>query len=237
MSKFWNNTLPPGYYDKILQSGLSINKGLQANWHNATFLKVRSYIKDTDSHLDYACGSGAFIGNYLYGNSLGIDIANNQVAYAKKQYSSNNYLPLDGFDLTEYQKKYNIITIIGLLEFLDHKESIELLSSLSGLLKKNGEIILTTPNYRSSMYIFYIILNFFGVVDYKQEYKEKYNLRKLKSLINSSNYEVIEVSRFLNIGVFISIWNINSSLKIMRRIEKLINNRFGYLLVARIKKI
>ena len=87
------------------------------------------------------------------------------------------------------------------------------------------------------MYIFYIILNFFGVVDYKQEYKEKYNLRKLKSLINSSNYEVIEVSRFLNIGVFISIWNINSSLKIMRRIEKLINNRFGYLLVARIKKI
>jgi uncharacterized membrane protein YiaA len=87
------------------------------------------------------------------------------------------------------------------------------------------------------MYIFYIILNFFGAVDYKQEYKEKYDLRKLKSLINSTNYEIIEVSRFLNIGVFISIWNINSSLKIMHRIEKLINKRFGYLLVARIKKI
>ena len=237
MSKFWNNTLPPGYYDKILQSGLSINKGLQANWHNSTFLKVRSYIKDTDSHLDYACGSGAFIGNYLYGNSLGVDIANNQIEYAKNQYSSNNYLPLDEFNLTEHQKKYNVISIIGLLEFLDHNESTELLNSLSDLLKKNGEIILTTPNYRSAMYIFYIILNFFGVVNYKHEYKEKYNLRKLKSLINSTSYEVIEVSRFLNIGVFISIWNIGSSLKIMNRIEKIINKRFGYLLVARIKKI
>ena len=32
MSKdFWNDNMPPGYYDKILKDGLQ-NQGNQANW-------------------------------------------------------------------------------------------------------------------------------------------------------------------------------------------------------------
>ena len=84
MSKFWDKELPVGYYDKIVTHGLKENKGLQANWHNSTFLKVKKYISKDDIHLDFACGSGTFIGKYLYNNSLGVDISNNQISYAKK---------------------------------------------------------------------------------------------------------------------------------------------------------
>ena len=56
MNEFWNEELPPGYYDNILEKGLKLNRGIQANWHNQTFLKIKSLINFDDFHLDYACG-------------------------------------------------------------------------------------------------------------------------------------------------------------------------------------
>ena len=46
MSNFWRNEIKEGYYDKILINGLDQNKGIQANWHNITFQKVKSYLKE-----------------------------------------------------------------------------------------------------------------------------------------------------------------------------------------------
>ena len=91
MNNFWENSLPAGYYDKILTKGLKKNKGIQANWHNATFLAVRSYIHEDDKHLDFACGPGTFIGNYRLNNSHGVDLAATQIKFANSKY---NYIPI-----------------------------------------------------------------------------------------------------------------------------------------------
>ena len=40
MNNFWEEELQAGYYDDILSNGLRNKKGIQANWHNLTFLKV-----------------------------------------------------------------------------------------------------------------------------------------------------------------------------------------------------
>ena len=63
--KFWNENFEKGYYDILISSGLLIGRNFQANWHNCTYLYVKKYINQRDNHLDYACGSGTFIGRYL----------------------------------------------------------------------------------------------------------------------------------------------------------------------------
>tara|TARA_A100001015_G_scaffold297117_1_gene378225 strand:+ start:1124 stop:1846 length:723 start_codon:yes stop_codon:yes gene_type:complete len=236
MSKFWDKELPVGYYDKIVTHGLKENKGLQANWHNSTFLKVKKYISKDDIHLDFACGSGTFIGKYLYNNSLGVDISNNQISYAKNEYGNTIYKTTHEFDLEKNKNKYDVITVIGLLEFLDNKESLELIDSLYPLLKENGEILFTTPNFRSLMSFFLVILNVFGKVNYSKQYKNKHTLNSLNNLLNSNKYGEVKTTKFLNFGIFFSLLNIQKSLSLMKKIDNLFNNNFGYLLIGKIKK-
>mgnify|MGYP000064481333 FL=1 len=52
MNEFWEESLPAGYYDKILTDGLKSKKGMQANWHHSSFTSVRSHIKKGQKHLD-----------------------------------------------------------------------------------------------------------------------------------------------------------------------------------------
>ena len=87
---FWNNNFEKGYYDKLILNGLASGRSLQANWHNCTYLSVKKYINSYDRHLDYACGSGTFIGRYLYSNSVGTDISENQIEYAVENFGGKN---------------------------------------------------------------------------------------------------------------------------------------------------
>ena len=45
MDNFWDKILPADYYDDIYNSGLSKNRGIQSNWHNITFLKIKSMME------------------------------------------------------------------------------------------------------------------------------------------------------------------------------------------------
>ena len=85
MNKFWESTVPEGYYDDILISGLERRKGIQPNWHNITFLEVANYVEEDFKHLDYACGPGTFIGKYLVNKSTGVDISADQINFANKK--------------------------------------------------------------------------------------------------------------------------------------------------------
>ena len=87
MNKFWDDELPASYYDDNLISGLNKNRGIQANWHNITFQKVKSLMPQTGKLLDYACGPGSLIGNYLNLDSVGVDISINQINVANSKYS------------------------------------------------------------------------------------------------------------------------------------------------------
>ena len=87
---FWENNFEKGYYDKLITTGLKNGSNFQSNWHNCTYLNIKKYITPRDNHLDYACGSGTFIGRYLYGNSVGVDIAASQINYARENFGKNN---------------------------------------------------------------------------------------------------------------------------------------------------
>ena len=142
MQEFWENNLPTGYYDKILVLGLTNNRGIQAGWHHITFSTVKNLIKKESKHLDYACGPGTLIGKYLQNEySIGIDIANDQIEYANKRYSNEGkFLNIRDFDFQKHNEEFDEITVLGLMEFINETEFIELIFKLRDMLNQKVDL-------------------------------------------------------------------------------------------------
>ncbi len=237
MSEFWINQIDPGYYDKIFLEGVKKNYGIQSNWHNITFIKISKHIDPKLTHLDYACGPGTFIGNYLKSNSIGVDISQKQIDYAKKKYSnSGEFLTTEEFVFENYNEKFDYITVIGLLEFIDSDEIINLVNKLNVILKPNGKVFLTTPNYRGLMYFLEKFVNIFGNVSYENQVANRFNKYTLEELLIKSKFSNIKITKILNFGIFLSAFSHNLGIRFENFIEKIFWNFFGSILLIELKK-
>ena len=236
MSDFWINELEPGYYDKIISSGLKVNKGLRASWHNYTNLVVKDEVIINDVHLDYACGPGTLIGLYTTAKSTGVDISEAQIIYALENYGEKGkFFTTKSKDFRVYERKYNIVTVIGLFEFLDDDEIIKLLNKFYKLLLPGGKVVVTTPNFLSTMHIMVKIQNIIGN-DYGGLHINKFSKRKLRKLMAASEFHNIEIRKYMNIGVFLGIFNIRFSNTAQKFIEKVFSDFFGFMLTAKLTK-
>tara|TARA_B100001996_G_scaffold356656_1_gene320089 strand:- start:44 stop:763 length:720 start_codon:yes stop_codon:yes gene_type:complete len=237
MNEFWNENLKIGYYDKIVKSGLNSKRGIQSFWHTTTLNNVSKFLKKDMLHLDYACGPGTLIGLYSEANSTGIDLSENQIIYANKNYGDKgNFYSLDNFDIQEHNTQYEIITILGLIEFLNHDEIKDLINKLEECLVAGGKIVLTTPNFGGFMKILEKLLNRFGSVDYSKEHVNKFNTSSLKKLNNNfMNFES-EIFKFMNFSIFLSFFSHRFATFIEKIISKLFKNYFGALFMTILTK-
>ena len=237
MNDFWENQVDPGYYDEILLNGLKKKSGIQSNWHNLTFLKIAQKINSRSNHLDYACGPGTFIGNYLKSESFGVDISKQQIDYANNKYLKyGTFMTTEEFNLETYFETFDVITIIGLLEFISEEKAIKLIDDLYFLLKPGGKIFITTPNYRGLMYFLEKLVNLFGSVNYQNQHITRYNKSSIKKILEKSSFHKIKVKKIINLGVSFSIFNHNLGKVIEKFIEILFNNFFGFILLVELEK-
>ena len=237
LNDFWENRIDAGYYDRILEEGIIRGRGIQPNWHHSTFSYVKKFIKREDIHLDFACGPGTFIGKYSAGESIGVDISKKQIEYAANKYGhAGNFVTNEEFDFSIYQNYFDKITIIGLLEFLNDDEILLLLDDLYFILKDNGTILLTTPNFKSLMSVFEKIVNLITQVNYKNEHVNKFNKIKMNNLLTKSKFKSVKVIKILNLGVFFGLLGFDISNRIQNIIYKFNRHKSGYLLLGIIKK-
>jgi len=238
LTEFWNEDLPSGYYDKILLEGLERKKGIQSNWHNITFLEVSKYFRKDIKHLDYACGPGTLIGNYSTCKSIGVDISHQQIKFALNKYGEKSkFLTLSEFEENHQDYlDFNLITIIGLFEFIADDEILRILDMLYKKLTPGGEVIITTPNYESNMKYLERVVNIIGAVGYKNQHINRFNEGKFLNLISNSEFKVKEIKKILNFGIFFSIFSIRVGILTNAFIKKYIFKKNGYLLLAILKK-
>jgi len=232
---FWHQDIEPGYYDKIIQLGLEKNKGLQSNWHNCTYKKVLDLINNSSNNLDFACGSGTFIGRYLQSKATGVDIALEQVNYARSKFKDKNFFSVEEFNNLNTEEKFETITVLGLIEFLTVNEFLVILKQLRELLDKNGKIVLTTPNYSLLFKAIQKLSIIFGINNYSEVTVSKFTKNKITNILKRSDFEDIEVKKIVNFGIFFSIFSHNLGLKIEKLIEKYFSNYFGFILLIEIK--
>ena len=198
--KYYNNSVNSGYYDIIFKR----EKGIQSAWHHIKFNFIKNKVTDTKAHLDIGCGPGTFLG-ILKKKAIGIDVAHNQVKYAKKQYSNKkikfltykNKLPIKS-------KTIESISMIELIEHIDNQDLEQLLKECKRVLKKNGYICLSTPNYLSLWPLLEFFLNKVSKVNYAHEHINKFNKNRLRDVMRKNGFEVLELKSFMLISPFLA---------------------------------
>jgi 2-polyprenyl-3-methyl-5-hydroxy-6-metoxy-1,4-benzoquinol methylase len=234
-NEFEYESIPVGYYDKMFTEGLKVNRGLQFSWHYLKFKTVKEHFPEYSSHLDIACGPGTFIGNFLDKKSIGLDISDNQINYAKNTYSSlsSQFYIKDMNKEFNDEKNYDVITLLEFIEHISPEEVNDLLLKCMNKLNKNGKIIITTPNYRGLWLLLEKIVSFMGPVDYKQQHINRYTKKRIE---NEMIYENITVNKYINFGIFLSFVSTNLGLKAHKIVSRIFNKFFGYSLLITIEK-
>jgi len=232
MSEFWDANLDSGYYDSIVKEGLKNRRGVQSFWHITTLRLVSEYLIPNTNHLDYACGPGTLVGLFSQTKSIGVDISEKQIKFANKNYSHKGEFKLvNNFDFSKNLNKFDVVTVLGLLEFLNEDEIIDLISKINQTLKPGGRIVLTTPNFSGFMKVLEVILNRFGKVDYSDQHINKLDSKSILNIF-SENFDFnIKIRNFLNISIFFSIFSHKLADKIEKLISEIFSHKFGCLMI------
>ena len=123
-----------------------------------------------------------------------------QIEFALRKYKSsvNNFT----YDIEVVSKNspYESITLIGLIEFLTPKESVELINHFYELLEPKGKLIITTPNYKLSMNTILKILYILGHKNYSLITKSKYTKKTLENLLKETKFNKFKVDKILTLG-------------------------------------
>lgn len=235
-NNFWEDSFEPGYYDIILNSGLDKKRGLQSNYHHLTLKEVSTRIISSQHNLDYACGPGTLLGKYFKSKAIGYDVSKKQIEFALRKYKSsvNNFT----YDIEVVSKNspYESITLIGLIEFLTPKESVELINHFYELLEPKGKLIITTPNYKLSMNTMLKILYILGHKNYSLITKSKFTKKTLENLFKETKFNKFKVDKILTLGIFVSIFSHKLGEAFEKILRKIFNSNLGLLLIAELEK-
>lgn len=240
--------IPPGFYDKILFE----ENGIRNFWHYQKFdVVLRALSKKKSAKiLDIGCSGGSFLSMIKqeeFSYQVGVDIALEQIEYAKKyQTSYRNFIKIDDINslIEKFGNQYfDAITLIEVIEHLTAEEIKAIFLVLEKILKKDGEIIITTPNYLSAWPIIEKIIGKFLKPSYEEQHITKFNFINLFSRLRKiypdfdKNF-IVEFKTSSHLALFALAGISNKMAKLLSK--AVVANKwkvpFGALLVVKIKK-
>lgn len=189
--KFDYSGIPPGFYDDVAQHGSPVRRA----WHLLKFERIAECLPSTaQAILDIGCFGGTFLSLLSadkFPRQLGVDILPEQVLYATRKYATpfREFRQCADFDqISKLGESFDVVTLIEVIEHLTGNEIAKLFDTLkSGVLKKGGALILSTPNYLSAWPFIELLLNRVSSVKYEEQHLTKFHFynfeRKIKSIV------------------------------------------------------
>ena len=231
--KYNYNDIDFGFYDEIFYK----NKGVRSAWHFTKFDYIKKKINKKNIHLDIGCGSGTFISLLNNKESYGIDISSKQIKYATKKYGKKNKKFYSFTKRIPFKKNYfDSISLIELIEHLSDREIYILFKEIFRVLKPNGVIHITTPNYLSFWPLLEIILNQISKVSYEHQHINKFNLFNIIKITKRLRLRIVEKKTFILIGPFLAFFSFEIS-KLWINFDKFLTKIFpGFLIYIKIIK-
>lgn len=184
--------IPEGYYDSILSGP----DGMRKFWHYHKFDSVLRYMPEAKdeprSILDFGCFAGSFlglVGEKLFAKQVGVDILPSQISYAKKKYGTGfrDFRTVDPNQplSTAIREKFDVITLIEVIEHLDRAQIEKLLADLCACLKPDGRIIMTTPNYLSLWPLLEWMIGRMSDVQYEEQHLTRFHFYNFEKRVKS----------------------------------------------------
>jgi 2-polyprenyl-3-methyl-5-hydroxy-6-metoxy-1,4-benzoquinol methylase len=221
------DSIPAGYYDLIFRR----RRGVQSKWHHLKFGRVAREVAGRRRLLDLGCGPGTLIGAYDESGriSVGVDISEPQVVYARREYGSSTRtfleeLPSDG--------DFDAVTLVEVIEHLSAADVDALLSAGVERLTEGGKLVVTTPNFGSAWPVVESLVNRFGDVSYSFQHINRYTRASLTRLLERHGLEQVRVETYMLLAPFAAPlgWTLADRLTTLERLPGL--RRAGLLLLG-----
>ena len=127
-------------------------------------------------------------------------------------------------------ESFDVITFLEVIEHCDDIQNNKTIKEFYRLLKPNGILIITTPNYSSFWPVLEKIISFIGSIDYRKQHIKKFNKKKLNNFLKLNKFIKVESKTFIYLAPFLA----SISWKLAGYIEKIENKffktNFGFLL-------
>lgn len=105
--------------------------------------------------LDIGCGYGRYLVALDldgYGNAFGIDVSEEQIAYAQGKLGLRNCRCIDALEfLGDQSETYDAILLLDVMEHLDIAYAVDLCRAVHRALKPNGTFVVQVPNALSPL--------------------------------------------------------------------------------------
>jgi ubiquinone/menaquinone biosynthesis C-methylase UbiE len=228
--------IEPGYYDNVFNKNT-----VQGLWHKIKFSKVECIIGKTSYHLDIGCGPGTFLGNYLKNSRrIGVDLALNQIKYAKEKYNSRNKkIQFRAVKNNKLPFKDNNFSSISLIEIIEHLNDDEIKLTIKECLRclmPGGKLVLTTPNYFSLWPLLEFFLNLISPISYKNQHISKFNISKMKMWCAESKLYIDNIGTFIYFAPFFNVISKKFARKLNDIEDSYLKSPFGLLIYCVIIK-
>lgn len=200
------NEIPAGYYDALFRR----QRGAQSKWHHLKFDWLRARLPSYQHHLDIGCGAGTFIGTLDPDReSLGIDIAERQIDYARRHYAAarHRFQQVAPGRLPFSNDTFDLITLIEVIEHLDVASGRELLDEALRCLRPGGKLLITTPNYRSAWPLLEHLVNLMTPLSYQEQHITRFDADRLQQLLKEIGFADPHIERFQGIGFALAALN------------------------------
>lgn len=204
--------IPPGYYYKAIQSGNPV----QRFWHREKFLEVARIVSRSNATnlLDVGCGPGSFLsilGNEVPSiNAIGVDVASPQIDFAIKNiepsFSDKRIsfrLMMDGA-LPFQDSSFDAVTCIEVVEHIHPFLASRMLQEIRRVLRPEGTLVLTTPNYRSFWPLIEFFLEKASPVKYHEQHISKFTPNSLLKFLESNGFEPVNINSMFIAAPFLS---------------------------------
>jgi 2-polyprenyl-3-methyl-5-hydroxy-6-metoxy-1,4-benzoquinol methylase len=179
MSSFDYSGIPEGYYQDVVESGHPVRRA----WHLQKFERVIECLPRHPGQalLDIGCFAGTFLSlldETWFSRQVGVDILAKQIEYAQRRFGTAQrrfvYTPnIDALQLNG--ERFDVITVIEVIEHLRADEIRALIEQAIGLLVPGGKLVLSTPNYTSIWPLLEVVVNRVSDVSYEEQHITKFN--------------------------------------------------------------
>jgi 2-polyprenyl-3-methyl-5-hydroxy-6-metoxy-1,4-benzoquinol methylase len=185
----------PGDYQ--LRAAHSSNR-VQRFWHATKKIVVDQMLPAAPGELavDAGCGSGV-IADYLASSGaevIGVDANPDAIGFAAEEFARPNLRFVRGLvdDEMTLERAVDKFYSLEVIEHIYRPQGVAMLRNFHRLLRRGGQALITTPNYRSAWPLLEWTLDTFGLVPKMagEQHVEHYHRRKLRAVAREAGFTI-----------------------------------------------